>query len=148
MNEMRCQRNTNTEGYCGCSNCTVYFEQFHLVMHSSCILCWNKYGFVAVAFTKVKVSYPHAVVLGPVSISNKTPYCKICRYACQILERSDNSKYKSRGFETSRDLTIRRLIGYWHRALFSTYVRAFSQANTCPIYNTPWCHSVTEYLPQ
>ena len=37
-----------------------------------------------------------------------------CRGACQISERSDNSKYKSRGFETLRDLTIGRLIGYWY----------------------------------
>ena len=39
-----------------------------------------------------------------------------CRSACQIPERSDNSKYKSRGFETLRDLTIRRLFGYWDGA--------------------------------
>ena len=37
-----------------------------------------------------------------------------CRSACQISERSDNSKCKSRGFETSRDLTIRRPFGYWN----------------------------------
>ena len=36
-----------------------------------------------------------------------------CRSACQVSERSDNSKYKSRGFETLRDLTERRLFGYW-----------------------------------
>ena len=36
-----------------------------------------------------------------------------CRSACQISKRSDNSKYKSRGFETLRDLTERRLFGYW-----------------------------------
>ena len=39
-----------------------------------------------------------------------------CRSACQISERSDNSKYKSRGFETLRDLTKRRLFGYWDGA--------------------------------
>ena len=43
-----------------------------------------------------------------------------CRSACQISERSDNSKYKSRGFETLRDLTERRLFGYWDGALMST----------------------------
>ena len=36
-----------------------------------------------------------------------------CRSVCQISQRSDNSKYKSRGFETLRDLTERRLFGYW-----------------------------------
>ena len=42
-----------------------------------------------------------------------------CRSACQISERSDNSKYKSRGFETLRDLTKRRLFVYWDGALSS-----------------------------
>ena len=39
-----------------------------------------------------------------------------CRGACQISERPYNSEYKSRGLETLRNLTIRRLIGYWNRA--------------------------------
>ena len=39
-----------------------------------------------------------------------------CRCACQMLERSDNSKYKFRDFETLRDYMIRRPIGYWNRA--------------------------------
>ena len=43
-----------------------------------------------------------------------------CRSACQISERSGNSKYKSRGFETLRDLTERRLFGYWDGALVLT----------------------------
>ena len=41
-----------------------------------------------------------------------------CCGACQVSERSDNSKYKSRGFETLRDLTVRRLVGYWNGALW------------------------------
>ena len=49
----------------------------------------------------------------------QAPRQQYCRGACQISERSDNSKYKSRGFETLRDLTIRRLIGYWNGALLS-----------------------------
>ena len=40
-----------------------------------------------------------------------------CQSACQIAERSDNSKFKSRGFETLRDLTERRLFGYWDGVL-------------------------------
>ena len=39
-----------------------------------------------------------------------------CRGACQISQRSDYAKYKSRGIEISRDLTISRLIGYWNGA--------------------------------
>ena len=46
-----------------------------------------------------------------------------CRSACQISERSDNSKYKSRGFEALRDLTKRRLLGYWDGALGPTRVQ-------------------------
>ena len=41
---------------------------------------------------------------------------RCCRCACQISKLLDKSKYKSRGFETSRDLMIRRLIGYWNGA--------------------------------
>ena len=79
----------------------------------------------------------------PISLSNKTSYHKIswirsreignlnyrvtskfdghlsnCR-ACQIAERSHNSKYKSHDFDALRDLMIRRLIGYWNGALSS-----------------------------
>ena len=39
-----------------------------------------------------------------------------CRCACQISKRYDNLKYQSRGFEPSRDLTKRRLFGYWDGA--------------------------------
>ena len=45
-----------------------------------------------------------------------------CRGACQISERCDKSHYQSRGFETSRDLAIRRLSGYWNGALVSAMV--------------------------
>ena len=40
-----------------------------------------------------------------------------CRCACQISKRYDNLKYQSRGFDTLRDLTKRRLFGYWDGAL-------------------------------
>ena len=38
-----------------------------------------------------------------------------CRCACQISKRYGNLKYQSRGFETLRDLTKRRLSGYSRR---------------------------------
>ena len=41
---------------------------------------------------------------------------RCCRCACQISKRYHNLKYQSRGFETSRDLTKRRLLGYWDGA--------------------------------
>ena len=72
---------------------------------------------------------------GPVSTSDKTSYLKIscsleaARLAVSniaslwnltdtsaVVLRSDYSKYKYRGFKTSRDLTIRRLIAYWNGA--------------------------------
>ena len=52
-----------------------------------------------------------------------------CQSACQISERSDNSKYKSRGFETLRDHKERRLFGYWDGALVSIMV---------PLCLLPW----------
>ena len=39
-----------------------------------------------------------------------------CRCACQISKRYDDLKYKSRGFETLRDLTKKRLFGDWDGA--------------------------------
>ena len=39
-----------------------------------------------------------------------------CQCACQISKRYDNLKYQSRDFETLRDLTERRLFGYWDGA--------------------------------
>ena len=50
----------------------------------------------------------------------QAPRQHCCRCACQISKRCDNLNYQSRGFETSRDLTIRRLIGYWNGALNPT----------------------------
>ena len=41
-----------------------------------------------------------------------------CRCACQISKLYDNLKYQSRGFETLRDLTKRRLFGYWDGAQY------------------------------
>ena len=39
-----------------------------------------------------------------------------CRGACPISKRCGDSYYWSRGSETSRDLTVRRLIRYWNKA--------------------------------
>ena len=40
----------------------------------------------------------------------QAPLQQYCRCACQISKRYDNLNYQSRGFETSRDLSTRRLI--------------------------------------
>ena len=64
-----------------------------------------------------------------------------CRSACQISERSDNSKYKSRGFETLRDLTERRLFGYWDGPCKSVSVRCIKYIlwpyTRCIAYSIP-----------
>ena len=86
---------------------------------------------------------------GPISISDKTSYCKISqsleatRFVFKIvwslwnwigtlaavlprclsnLERLEKFKPESHSFETSRDLTIRCLIGYWNRAQTTMYL--------------------------
>ena len=99
---------------------------------------------------------------GPVSISDKTPYWKILwslesvRLVVQstaslwnltstsaallpkclsISGRSYDYKYKRRGFKTLRDLTIKRLIGYWNGAHFC-YARSIAD-NTAQCYIVP-----------
>ena len=47
----------------------------------------------------------------------QAPWQQCCRCGCQISKRCYNLNYQSLGFETSQDLTIRRLIGYWNGAL-------------------------------
>ena len=60
-----------------------------------------------------------------------------CRSACQISKRCDNLNYQSRGLDTSRDLTIRRLIGYWNGALvLYIFVRLFWRARE-PLVKQP-----------
>ena len=50
-----------------------------------------------------------------------------CRCACQISKRYDNLKYKSRGFETLRDVTKRRLFGYWDGGPGATHATSHQQ---------------------
>ena len=69
-----------------------------------------------------------------------------CRSACQISERSDNSKYKSRGFETSRDLTIRRLFGYWDGALVNAKPSPLPMMLYCQL--RPWEQNSVNYQPK
>ena len=123
-------------------------------------MCRIQYGIVWLWAALFLASVYFDVVrrsLGPVSICEKTSFRKIsksrdwyfkllhhfeiwqahrqpcCRSACQISERSDNFKYKSRGFETLRDLTERRLFGYWDVAqLSSVHHLIRRKRNTCP----------------
>ena len=67
-----------------------------------------------------------------------------CRCVCQISKRYDNLKYQSRGFETSRGLTKRRLFGYWDGALVYGYAIQLSNAAdiasppTVNVLRLPW----------
>ena len=61
-----------------------------------------------------------------------------CRCACQIAKRYDNLKYQFRGFETLRDLTKKRLFGYWDEALCIYMMNEIKKASwdypvVCPI---------------
>ena len=46
----------------------------------------------------------------------QAPQQHCCRCACQILKWCDDLNYQSHRFEDSRDLRIKRLIGYWSGA--------------------------------
>ena len=66
-----------------------------------------------------------------------------CRCACQISKRYDNLKYQSRGFETIRDLTKRRIFGYWDGAQDNATIifqrvcsNTFSWTNSFSLINT------------
>ena len=85
-----------------------------------------------------KVSKPRDLYL---ELSDRSEICQAlrqqcCRCACQISKRYDNLKYRSRGFETLRDLTERRLFGYWDGALvsrtgISNYIPKFTAGCNC-----------------
>ena len=66
-----------------------------------------------------KVSKPRDLYLELCDRSEiwQAPRQQCCRRACQMSKRLNNLNCQSRGFKTSRDLTIRRFIGYWNRAL-------------------------------
>ena len=61
----------------------------------------------------------------------KTPRQHGCRCACHISKRCDDLIYQSRGFETSRDLTIRRLIRYWNGAQLTTLKSSWEINRMC-----------------
>ena len=69
-----------------------------------------------------------------------------CRSTCQISERSDNSKYKSRSFETLRDLMKSRLFGYWDGGPVGPVLfRLYQLKNS----NTVWCrHNAFNFFSQ
>ena len=60
-----------------------------------------------------------------------------CRCACQTSKRCDDSNCQSRGFGTSRDLKVRRLIGYWNGAQIIHEVTSNEMDNqTIPNYSS------------
>ena len=86
-----------------------------------------------------KVSKPRNLYL---ELSDRSEIWQCCRCACQISKRYDNLKYQSRGFETLRDLTKRRLFGYWDGALVSMSLSMtlwlFGSPNRCTLL---WRHN-------
>ena len=60
---------------------------------------------------------------------------------CQISKRCHNSNYQLHGFETSQDLKIICLIGYWNRALTEMTLQG-----KCVLSSRPqWWHVLFEY---
>ena len=87
---------------------------------SMCIwICWyrfrctDKYGCTVRRLTarsrKVSKSRDSGLDSSNRSEIWKAPRQQRCRGACQLTERCDNCNTQSRGFETSRDLAVRRL---------------------------------------
>ena len=82
-----------------------------------------------------KVSKPRDLYLelSDRSETRQAPRQQCCRCACQISKRYNNLKYRSRGFETLRDLTERRLFGYWDGAQVA---RSQNWSRMCEIHLT------------
>ena len=107
--------------------CEIHTKEFHpLYFKLVCIVCSWFESRAPSQYPKRRLSVRSRKVSKPRDWYFKLAYrFKIwqahrqhcCRSACQISERSDNSKYKSRGFDTLRDLTERRLFAYWDGAL-------------------------------
>ena len=119
--------------------------------------CWVRvamtYGNVYKTCCSYNIKIPNTW-LGPVLISDKTffarsrevskpcvtlsdrfeiwqaPWQQCCRGACQISKRSDDLNYPSRGFETSRDPTIKRLIDIETRSRFLVHSVSFMETLT------------------
>ena len=87
----------------------------------SCVKCWSPFRYpirlLVVRSRKVSKSRDLYLELYDWFEIRQAPWQQCCRCACQITKRCEDLNYKSRVFETSRDLTIRCLVGYWSRAL-------------------------------
>ena len=126
--------------------CSVISPSKETKYVSHCIQTWHLLQWVKSFNCKITATHV-AGVLGPVSMcpirrlivrfrevsKSRDLYLKLfdhselwqapplrqhcCRRACQISNRCDDFNYQSRGFETSRDLMLRRLIVNWNVAL-------------------------------
>ena len=98
-----------------------YLRQYHYSWYTSMRESWapSQYPKRRLSVWSRKVSKPRDLYL---ELSDRYEIWQAlrqqcCRCACQISKRYDNLNYQSRGFETLRDLTERRLFGYWDGAL-------------------------------
>ena len=101
--------------------CSKFKITYTLMIHSYFRLLWapSQYPKRRLSVRSRKVSKPRDLYL---ELSDRSDIWQslrqqCCRCACQISKRYDNLKSQSRGFETLRDLTKRRLFGYWDGAL-------------------------------
>ena len=65
--------------------------------------------------------------------------------ACQISKRYDHLNYQYRSFETPRDLTIRRLIGYWNGPWFLHVGEHFVLQGTMITWTSHERHGVSNH---
>ena len=110
-----------------CSHTQHLWQRYHAKLIKAVVLLNIRRALLRIDWSEV------IRFLDPVSISKKTSFRKISssleavRFVFSIVrslwnltgtsKRYDNLTYQSRGFETSRDLTVRRLFGYWDGAL-------------------------------
>ena len=97
-------------------------EKFrHNIMRDGDSWASFQYPIRGVIVRSVKVSKLRDLYL---ELSDRTeiwqaPRQHCCRRACQISRQYEHFNTRSRAFETLRDLTIRRLIGYWNLSLLA-----------------------------
>ena len=107
----------------------VNFSRYYFIWrrHDDMTLCIDiraptQYPKIRLSVRPRKVSKPRDLYL---ELSDRSEIWQALRQqcsrcACQVSKRYDNLKYQSRGFETLRDLSKRRLFGYWDGAQVNT----------------------------
>ena len=97
----------------GCLDVFMVITFYHLMTHP-CVSSRKK---LLTHWSYVFLTLNHRHVIPGKSAGTCITKAVCYRWPCQILERHDNSKYKSCDLEALGDLTKRHLLGYWNRAM-------------------------------